>query len=181
MWGELQNWMTSNRWDLAQYWAFIYKEFPPEVKRHDMTCVANLARRSEEFPPDALGPRVMFLTVDSKLRRLRRHYSFITSPEQFLEFILPYSFLSDIPIVDAERFPNQLLAAQLGTLLVKRPPEGAEIIRAYFNNPTLASKDAKETFSDLSENLAKALNADRFKRLVRESEDLDDAARQEPA
>ncbi len=177
LWIELRNDMTSSAWDINRYWEFIHKDFPPSVKLHDMTCIANLSRKANVTKTDALGPRVLFITVDSKMYHLRRRFPFIVTPEQFLEFILPYLFLSDIPIVDAEKFPNILLSAQLGTLLVRRPPKLAEIVAAYFRSPELAQSDAAQVFSSLSEDSAEVLNNERFRNLVRESEGIPDAQR----
>lgn len=137
LWSKLRNAMTSDWWDLEKYWDFILREHPQQVRRHDMMCVVNVEKKANARGMDELGPKVMLVTADKKLWRLRRLYPFIVSPESFLEFILPYLFLSDIPVTDAERFPNQLLRAQLGTLLVSRPPELAEIVGAYFKDPAL--------------------------------------------
>lgn len=181
MWAEHRNWMTSNKWDLSRYWNFIYHDFPPSVRRHDMTCIAALTSKVSATSPDALGPKVMFITVDGKLWRLRKRYPFICSPPQFLEFILPYLFLADIPITDARDFPNRLLSAQLGTLLVKRPPELAEIVKAYFREPSLAKQDPSKVVANLSEDMARVLSNQRFGQLVRESEELTPEQREELA
>jgi hypothetical protein len=179
MWVEHRNWMTSNRWDLNEYWNFIYKEFPESVRRHDMTCVATLASKAAAAKDDALGPKVMFITLDGKLLRLRKRYAFIVSPIQFLEFILPYLFLSDIPLTDATEFPNRLLSAQLGTLLVKRPPEMTEIIKAYLREPSIAKEDPRKTVADISEDMARVLSSQRLHQLVTESAQLTPEQREE--
>ncbi len=173
LWLKLRNKMTSDWWSKEKYWEFITKDHPQSVKDHDMTCIDRLWSKAEDSKPDAFGPTVLFITVDSKLFRLRRDYQFIVSPGQFLEFILPYLFLSDIPLVEADGFPNQLLNAQLGTLLVQRPPELSEIVGAYFRNPDLAKQDAAHVFWGLSEDKATALNNDRFKKIVTEFGDSD--------
>jgi hypothetical protein len=165
LWVEHRNMMTSNRWDTMRYFEFIYQDFPPSVRRHDMTCIVTIADIAAATPPDALGPAVMFITVDSKLRRLRKRYPFILTPEQFLEYTLPYLFLADIPIEDADRFPNTLLAAQLGTLLVQRPPALAEVVRACLSEPEIL-KNPRKTFPTLSEDVAQALNTQRFRSLA---------------
>jgi hypothetical protein len=169
LWYELRNDMTSSFWSTERYWEFIGRDFPPPVKRHDMSCIVNLSLKAEELQPDALGPRVLFITVDSKLYRLRRRYPFIVTPEQFMEFILPYLFLSDVPLADADKFPNQLLSAQLATLLVQRPPTLTEIVAAYFRNPKLTDKDASHVFPSIGEDEATVLNDERFRSIVRES------------
>jgi len=181
MWEEHRNWMTSNKWDLQRYWDFINQEFAPSVRRHDMTCLANLASKAESLKADAMGPKVVFITVDGKLCRLRKRYPFICSPAQFLEFILPYLFLSDIPLTDARQFPNRLLSAQLGTLLVKRPPKLAEIVRAYFQNPSLAKREPTTVIANLNEDMARVLSSQRFRQFVAESETLTPGQRDELA
>jgi hypothetical protein len=173
LWFKLRNEMTSSFWSNERYWEFIGKDFPPSVRKHDMTCIENLSLKAEELQPDALGPRILFITVDSKLYRLRRRYPFIVTPEQFMEFILPYLFLSDVPLVDADKFPNQLLAAQLATLLVRRPPMLTEIVAAYFKNPELKDKDASHVFPSIGEDEAAVLNDERFRGIVRELQKAD--------
>ena len=172
MWSEQRNWMTSNKWDLDKYWSFIHQDFPASVRLHDMTCIATMSARAAAMKADALGPKVMFVTVDGKLWRMRGRYPFICSPSQFLEFILPYLFLCDIPVTDARDFPNRLLAAQLGTLLVKRPPELAEIARAYFRNPRLASEDPRKVIADITDDAVRALSNQRFRQLVLNADEL---------
>jgi hypothetical protein len=181
MWDEHRNLMTSSRWTFERYWDFIQRDFPESVRRHDMTCIATLARRAGEAGNDALGPKVVFVTIDGKLWRLRKKYQFICSPAQFLEFILPYLFLSDIPTADPRAFPNRLLSAQLGTLLVQRPPELAEIARAYFQNPALAKEEPKKAFPGISDNMARVLSSDRFKQTIAKSKDLPERERLEMA
>jgi hypothetical protein len=113
----------------------------------------------------------MFLTLDSKLLRLRRRYPFILSAEQFLEFMLPYLFISDIPIKEPERFPNQLLSAQLGTLLVRKPPELAEEVGAFLSDPSLLSLD-RERLRLKGSTIGYALSSDRFKAIVESAQGL---------
>lgn len=177
LWLKLRNAMTSDWWDLEKYWDFILRDRPQQVKRHDMMCITNVEKKADARGSDELGPKVMLVTADKKLWRLRRLYPFIVSPEQFLDFILPYLFLSDIPVMDAEGFPNQLLHAQLGTLLVCRPPELAEIVGAYFRDRALASGNVKALFGEVGETMARALSSQRFRALVSTSEGLGDAER----
>jgi hypothetical protein len=180
-WLEHRNMMTDNKWDIEKYWDFIYKEIPVSVKIHDMTCIRNLIDYSKEAGKDALGKKVLFITVDGKLLRLRRKYPFIVSPQQFLEFILPYLFLSDVPVSEAERFPNRLLASQLGTLLVKRPPGLTEMIAVYFRNPDLIDQDVRSVFRDVTESDARALSEDRFRSIVKRTASLSEEQRAEVA
>lgn len=177
LWAEIRSGMTSSSWDLSRYWDFINQPHPEHVIRHDVMCVENVRRRAEREGEDELGPRVVFLTVDArKLLRLRKRYRFILSPEQFLEFMLPYLFLSDIPTLEADRFPNQLLAAQLGTLLVRKPPDLTDLIAACLQNPDLLDRDILEAFPQ-AESAARALNAERLKAIIREGSSLSAAGK----
>jgi hypothetical protein len=174
IWSDLRNAMTSSSWSLERYWDFIYHPRPENVIRHDVMYVENVRRQAAGEGADEVGPRVILLTVDSKLLRLRKRYDFILSPEQFLEFMLPYLFLADIPILEGERFPNQLLAAQLGTLLVNRPPELADIVAACLRNPSLLDRDVLEAFPQ-ADRTARALNSDRLRRIIREGTGLSES------
>ena len=44
------------------------------------------------------------------------------------EYFLPYVFLNDIPVKQVVEFPNQLLSAQLGLLLMKYRPKAIEFV-----------------------------------------------------
>jgi predicted nucleic acid-binding protein len=177
MWSGLRNHMTSNAWDMREYWEFVNRDFPQSVKRHDMTCLADLSGKADRAKADALGPRVLFVTVDSKIYRLRKQFPFVVTPEQLVEFILPYLFLSDVPLVDADTFPNRLLSAQLGTLLAQRPPALVDVVGAYFRSPELANANAKEVFFGLSESTARVLNSERFRSLVQSADQCPAEAR----
>lgn len=179
LWLEHRNMMASNYWDMTRYWEFISHAYPQSVKRHDMTSIVTLNALAQDTPHDELGPGVLFVTVDSKLRRLRPRYPFIITPEQFLEYTLPYLFLADIPVKDAEQFPNALLAAQLGTLLVRRPPELVEIVRASLDNPAALKHDVSKTFPTLSDDMARALNQTRFKNVIAAAADATPAQKRE--
>jgi hypothetical protein len=174
LWTKLRNEMASDWWDLDKYWDFILRERPQQVKRHDIMLIKNVEKRALGQGNDELGPKVLLLTVDKKLWRLRRKYPFILSPEQFLEFMLPYMFICDIPFIEADKFPNQLLHAQLGTLLVRRPPELTEIVSAYFNDPPLTKENPQVAFGEMGETMAKALSNQRFKDVVCASTALGD-------
>lgn len=167
LWLDMRNMMASSKWELHQYWEFIYEQANKSdtVIRHDVSCVENVRQRAASQPGDDLGPIVMFMTLDSKLLRLRRRYPFIVSAEQFLEFMLPYLFITDIPVKEPERFPNQLLSAQLGTLLVRKPPELAEEVGAFLNDPSLLSLD-RDQLRLKGSTIGIALSSDRFKAIV---------------
>ncbi len=68
LWISLRNAMASSRWDLYQYWEFIYDQAgkSDEVIRHDVSCVQNLHEKAQESGADELGPKVLFVTLDSK-------------------------------------------------------------------------------------------------------------------
>jgi hypothetical protein len=168
--------MASSRWDLSQYWDFIYQQNRKRdsVIRHDVSCIENIRAKVASMPGDELGPVVMFVTLDSKLLRLRKRYPFILSAEQFVEFMLPYLFMSDIPVKEAEAFPNQLLSAHLGTLLVRRPPKLAEQVSAFLRDPSLPVTSPQELGSRGS-TIAQALSGDRFKAIVDSSQKLPDS------
>jgi len=137
LWSEYSHKMPSNSWSLDEYWEFLYRAaaVPFGKKRHDVQCLFNVGKRVNARAGDELGPQTLFLTLDrNRLLRLRKVFRYIAGAEQLLEFFLPYFFLKDIPITEAETFPNELLAAQLGTLLVKRPPKIAEIAEAYIRD-----------------------------------------------
>jgi hypothetical protein len=183
LWLEIRRAMDNPKWDLHRYWEFIYEQDrkPEEVVRHDVLCIENVRHLHCKSESDDLGPTVMFLTIDSrKLLPLRRKYPFVLSPQQFMEFILPYLFLSDIPVHDAERFPNQLLAAQLGTLLVRRPPALNEAIASYLNRPRDESAQVHLESPHASE-LGALLSNERLQSIVESSRDLDDAGKLEVA
>ena len=183
LWIEMRNAMASLRWDLFEYWEFIYGQArrSDAVIKHDVWCIQNASDKSELAGRDDLGPIVVFLTLDSrKLLRLRGKYPFILSPRQFVEFILPYLFLSDIPVVEPDRFPNQLLSAQLGTLLVRRPPELTEKIGAFLSDPSLLDP-GRQTSNLKGTDMGLALSNERFREIVEMAPDLGDAQKDEVA
>jgi len=185
LWIELRNTMASGRWTLDQYWDFIHEQanVSDEVIRHDVSCVANLVEAAKQFPADELGPRVLFMTLDSrKLLKLRkkREYQFILSVEQALEFVLPYLFLADVPLVDAGIFPNQLLSARLATLLVKRPPTMTEIARSYFQSPGQSHEDIKRDKLGAG-TIERTLSLQRFEEIAASARLMDEPDRETTA
>ena len=108
---------------------------------------------------------MLFITVDSKLLSLKKEYEFILSPEQFLEFFLPYLFLADIPLMDAQRFPNSLLAAGLSTVLANEPPDIVEWVKLFLENRIYTENSDKE-MPVVAKDLATALNNERYREVV---------------
>jgi hypothetical protein len=102
----------------------------------------------------------------------------VIGPQQFLEFFLPYLFLNDIPVVDSVQFPNRLLAAQLGMLLVKRPPKVVEIAGAFLREPGAVELLKSGQVSTMTKKTAAVLSEDRFKGVMQHAEELDDAAKE---
>lgn len=88
-------------------------------------------------------------------------YRYIAGAEQLLEFFLPYFFLSDIPLRDADKFPNDLLAAQLGTLLVRRPPKIAEVAEAYMRDSRVFENSGGIRVAEI-ESVATVMSDSRF-------------------
>jgi len=182
LWVELRNAMTSSKWGLDQYWDFIHDQagVPDEVIRHDVYCVENLAEMAKQLSADQLGPRVIFMTLDSrKLLKLRKkpEYRFILSVDQALEFILPYLFLADIPLLDAGGFPNQLLSARLATLLVKRPPTMTEIARSYFQSPGQLHEDMKHQKGSAN-TIERTLSLQRFEEIAAAARSMDESSQE---
>ena len=81
------------------------------------------------------------------------------SIRQCQEFFLPYLFLTDVPLKEAVSFPNRLLGAQLGTLLVKRPLQSDDVIESLLNSGSVErSKRMPREIQDI----ATVLNSQRF-------------------
>ncbi len=162
-WVEFRNAMANDKWNMEEYWNFIQKPVREEVIRHDVLCVENVGALVANSKRDDLGPKVLLVTLDRrKLLRLRRKYDYIIGAEQFLGFMLPYLFMSDIPVKDAELFPNTILSAQLGTLLVKRPPEVAEVAYGYLKNPEFFDQPGGKIYSEAT-GMGMALSSERFR------------------
>lgn len=140
LWSEYSHKMPSDSWTLDEYWEFLYKVsvIPLSKKRHDVQCIVNVGAKVRGASSDELGPKAMLLTLDTnRLLRLRKVMRYIVGAQQLFEYFLPYMFLNDIPVLEASRFPNELLAAQLGTLLVKRPPKLVEVVKAYVRDSSI--------------------------------------------
>jgi hypothetical protein len=180
LWAEMRMYMSASKWGLGEYYDFIYESTKsPERIAHDTDCVQNLARKSDTLGRDELGPKLMFITVDRQLARARRKYEFIVALEHFVEFMMPYLFLGDIPIKEAEKFPNQLLSAQLGTLLAGRRIEATELVRSFLTDSAAAEQYAKGQFGPVAAEIATTLSSSKFQGIVEQTRKLDDSKKQD--
>jgi hypothetical protein len=165
LWSVYSHKMPSNSWSLDEYWEFLYRvaAVPLAKQRHDVQALVNVGQKVQREAADELGPHTLFLTLDrNRLLRLRKVHRYIAGAEQLLEFFMPYFFLSDIPVTEAENFPNELLAARLGTLLVKRPPRIAEVAEAYVKDSQVFDEAGGGPRVSEIETVATAMNDLRF-------------------
>jgi hypothetical protein len=160
LWTELRGMMSSSSWTLQKFYDFLYDDKrSPEKKQHDLNCIHNIQAKFETHQSDELGPKVLFVTLDKPLARVRAKYAFVMNLDQFTEYMLPYLFLADVPLIENEQFPNQLLGAQLGTLIVDQTLGTYANVQSWLQDPKnyqlLAEKEelgvtAKEIGSILS-------------------------------
>ena len=132
-WKDLISQMGSNSWDLDRWWEFRHSAMNrgEKVVQHDVLCIHNVDAKARTAGTDEFGPRALLLTLDAEhLLRLRRAYPFIVGVRQCQEYFLPYLFLNDAPIKQMVEFPNQLLSAQLGMLLMKYRPTALDIVES---------------------------------------------------
>lgn len=137
LWDKLRL-IILKRTGIEEYWDLSYRltEQKETIIEHDVNLVENVNKIHKENGSDELGPKVLLLTLDTKkLLKCRKEYPFIINTEQFLEFILPYLFLADIPAEDPNRFPNKILSAQLAIYSLIWKPESFEYIAIARNNP----------------------------------------------
>jgi hypothetical protein len=73
--------------------------------------------------------------------------------------MMPYLFLSDIPIKEPDKFPNQLLAAQLGTLLGSRKIEATDLVRGFLTDSGAAEQYASGQFGSMASDIATTLSS----------------------
>jgi hypothetical protein len=180
LWSEMRRHMTARSWSIDEYYDFIHESTKSAERiAHDTDCVHNLEKKFDNLGRDELGPRLMFITLDRQLARARKKYEFIVSSEQFLEFMLPYLFLSDIPVKDAEKFPNQLLSAQLGTLLVGRKIEATDLVRGFLTDPAAAEQYAKGQLGPVAIEIATTLSSSRFQGIVEQTRELAESKRED--
>ncbi len=182
VWSGMRQYMTSSRWSLDEYYDFVHgstKSLPRIA--HDADCIQNLAEKFSGAGRDELGPRLMFITLDRQLARCRKGFEFIFSSEQFIEFMMPYLFLSDIPISNAEKFPNQLLSAQLGTLLIARQVEATDLVGGFLSDPQAAEQYASGKFGAKACEIATALSSSKLNEIVNQTRELGESQRREIA
>ena len=113
--------------------------------------------------------------MDSKLIKCRKAYPFVITTEQFLEFILPYLFLADIPSEDPNRFPNQILSAQIGVNTSYWIPTTGDVIAICFKHPEFLENE--NWWGPGVCAIAKTLNKERFKKIIEETGRLAEADR----
>jgi predicted alpha/beta hydrolase family esterase len=167
--------MASNSWDLDKWWEFRHNAIAKseQTVEHDVLFVLNVDEKAKIAPPDDFGPKVLSLTLDREhLLRLRRTFPFLIGIRQCQEFFLPYLFLSDIPLKEAVSFPNRLLGAQLGTLLVKRPLQANDAIESLLNSGSLSSPERAKRMPREIQDIATVLNSQRFSGTVGRIESL---------
>jgi hypothetical protein len=177
LWAEMRQYMTSSNWSIDEYYDFIQESTKSQENiAHDTDCVQNLLRKFQTAGRDELGPKVMFITLDRQLARTRKKYEFILRSDQFLEFMMPYLFLSDIPLKDADRFPNQLLSAQLGSMMeVVRKVEATDLVRAFLTDPKAADQYSSGQFGAVAREIASTLSSERFEGVATAARELDPA------
>ncbi|HEY2466761.1 MAG TPA: hypothetical protein VGI45_02815 [Terracidiphilus sp.] len=177
LWAEMRQYMTSSSWAIDEYYDFIQESTKsPEKIAHDTDCIYNLFGKSKAVGRDELGPKLMFVTLDRQLARTAKKYEFVVTSEEFLEFMMPYLFLNDTPVKDAERFPNQLLSAQLGIMLdVVRKVEATDLVRGFLTDPKAADQYAKGQLGSVAREIATTLSASRFEGVVEQARQLDES------
>jgi len=183
LWSQLRQYMTASSWSIDDYYGFIQESTKSRDKiAHDTDCIYNLNEKFNAIGRDELGPKLMFITLDRGLARARKKFEFVVSSEQFLEFMMPYLFLNDAPVKDAERFPNQLLSAPLGTLLkVVREVEATDLVRGFLTDPTAADQYEKGQLGPVASEIATTLSSSRFQGVVEQVRDLDEPQMREVA
>lgn len=182
LWADMRQLMASSKWSIDDYYDFIYQSTKSSDRiAHDTDCVSNLLGKFSEVGRDELGPKLMFITLDRQLARTRKKYEFIVTSEQFLEFMMPYLFLNDIPVKDADKFPNQLLSAQLGTLLMGRRIEANDLVRGFLTDPKAAEQFEKGQLGSVASEIATTLSSSRFQGVVEEARQLDESTMKEAA
>jgi hypothetical protein len=174
LWAEMRGYMTQSAWSIDEYYDFIHESTKsPDKIAHDAGCIHNLIQKFATLGRDELGPKLMFITLDRQLARAQKKYGFIVSSEQFIEFMMPHLFLSDIPLKDAEKFPNQLLSAQLGTLLVRRKVEITDLVRGFLSDPKASKQYENGELGSVANDIATTLSSSRFQGIMEQARQLD--------
>lgn len=172
LWENLRSIILSKTGDMEDYWGFSEKlDMQQEgVIEHDVNLMENVKKKYFELGEDDLGPIVLLITLDSKLLKCRKEYPFVISAEQFLEFMMPYLFLSEIPETNPNRFPNQILSAHLGIHTSYWKPNNKDIITMFFSDPSSFKQEC--FFGHNIPIIAQTLSMDRFSKIVKNSENL---------
>ncbi|NQS88601.1 hypothetical protein HQ584_02265, partial [Patescibacteria group bacterium] len=166
--GELRTAMLSETSTMEGYWKEADKiDFRPEIIEHDAKMIKNVEVYHKNEGNDELGPRVLLLTTDNKLIKCRKEYPFIISTLQFVEFMLPYLFLGEIPIEESNKIPNKILSAQLGVHISFWEPSKKDVISMFLNKPELLKH--KHWYGAEVPGVSTTLNDERFKKTVEKS------------
>jgi len=177
LWNELRTVILSRTGDMAEYWRYSEKldKQQDAIIEHDVNLIENVKRRYSEQGKDDLGPIVLLITLDSKILKCRRDYPFIISAEQFLEFMMPYLFLSEIPESEPNKFPNEILSATLGVHTNYWKPDCTDVISMFFSDPD-AFKDTCVLGPNISL-VAENLSLNRLQETAQKSTTMPDAER----
>lgn len=172
IWDELKSSILTRAWDVEEYFASLDKltRQQESVIEHDVNMLENVKTHHKQQGNDDLGPKVMLITTDSKLIRCRKDYPFVITTEQFLEFMMPYLFLSDIPAEDPNKFPNKLLSAQLGIHISYWEPSVLDVIKGFFAHPDCLEQDTLYAAQACS--FSSILNRQRLAEIIEGSRDL---------
>ena len=172
LWSELRSSMLKPG-DMVEYWHFSDKLDRPgdTIVEHDVNLMENVRQEYVERGEDDFGPLVLLITLDSKLLRCRKDYPFVISAEQFLEFMMPYLFLAEIPEMDPNGFPNQILSAHLGVYTTFWKPDNKDVLSMFFSDPTSIGNQALGSNVGL---IARTLSMDRLGEVVKRSACLAD-------
>jgi len=168
-WKDLIGMMGTSSLELDRWWNFRYSALQKGDKavRHDVLCIHNVSVTAQSVGSDEFGPRALFLTLDSEhLLRLSRAFPFIIGVRQCQEYFLPYLFLNDVPIKQSVEFPNQLLSAQLGMLLMKYRPTALEIVESALRSEKPLQALKAESLPSVYRDVASSFNQDRLKDVV---------------
>lgn len=175
LWEELKDIILSRTETASEYFDVGYRlsTYSEGVVIHDMNLLENVAIKYKEKGDDALGPKVLLITADHKLIKCRKRYPFVVTTEQFLEFMMPYLFIADIPTTDFTAFPNEILSAQLGINISYWKPESDDVVSCFLKDeyPVTGKQDF---WSDDVSVVARELNKEKIKKIVKDSRSLDD-------
>jgi hypothetical protein len=177
LWQKLRSLILSKSGDMEDYWFWSERlaGSKESIIEHDVNLLKNVKQVYADNRDDSLGPSVLLITIDSKLIKCRKEYPFIISTEQFLEFIMPYLFLADIPDEDPDGFPNLILSAQLGVHTSFWKPQTNDYAMMALKNPEILSKEGLAP--DLSL-FSKTVSQTRFRSISEKAPGLSDKERE---